>query len=439
MKRCNACDEEFEDKFSFCPVDATPLNSLAAAVAGGGQRSEVRGRRSVDSHPLASQEKLVEVFPAASRREFRLTMIDNSSLLERLAREFRFLVRQLREVWPEVKEDPVGFGRRAVVEGRLRLRATQAAPNSLAAITTALLLVFSTVLVVTLLGNPSKENDLTQLANQDRELGQIVEFLPNPNVPPEGRGVGAESKQGRVGIATGRGEGSAAEPKKSSGGGAGGQRDPLPTEVGKLPQPSEIPAPIPKFPPVQKQALPVAGIDIDPALWRNLPMAVYGDPRSKSTAPSNGPGDGGGMGTANGTGIGEGRGPGFGPGQDGNIGGGPKGLGCCGSGGSNGNHPDDPDHVYPVLQVTERARVLLKPEPQYTEDARRNLVMGTVVLRVVFSRTGEVTNIRALQVLPFGLTEKAIAAARLIRFRPATKDGRPVNVYMQLEYNFNLY
>ena len=34
MKRCKACGEEFEDKFSFCPVDATPLNSLAAAVAG---------------------------------------------------------------------------------------------------------------------------------------------------------------------------------------------------------------------------------------------------------------------------------------------------------------------------------------------------------------------------------------------------------------------
>jgi protein TonB len=66
-------------------------------------------------------------------------------------------------------------------------------------------------------------------------------------------------------------------------------------------------------------------------------------------------------------------------------------------------------------------------------------VTGSVVLRVVFSRSGEVTNIRAVHSLPFGLTERAIAAARLIRFRPATRDGNPVNVYMQLEYNFNLY
>jgi protein TonB len=186
--------------------------------------------------------------------------------------------------------------------------------------------------------------------------------------------------------------------------------------------------------------LPVAGIDIDPALWKNLPMAVYGDPRSKSSTPSGGPGDNGGMGTNAGLGIGEGvRGNGFGPGQDGNIGGDPKGPGCCGPGGSEGGNPDDSDRVYPAAQVSERARVIAKPEPQYTEEARRNAVSGSVVLRVVFSRSGEVTNIRAVQSLPFGLTERAIAAARMIRFRPATKDGRPVNVYMQLEYNFNLY
>jgi len=242
-----------------------------------------------------------------------------------------------------------------------------------------------------------------------------------------------------VGLAGGKGEGSAPEPKKSTGGGSGGDRNPLPAPQGRVPPPSPIPAPIPKFPPVQQQTLPAAGIDIDPALWKNLPMAGYGDPRAKATAPSNGPGDGGGMGMANGTGIGEGSGPGFGPGLDGNIGGDRRGLGGRGPGGSQGNNPEDPDRVYPQAQVTERARVLLKPEPQYTEDARRNLVMGTVVLRVVFSRTGEVTNIRAIHALPFGLTEKAIAAARMIRFHPATKDGRPVNVSMQLEYNFNLY
>jgi hypothetical protein len=44
-----------------------------------------------------------------------------------------------------------------------------------------------------------------------------------------------------------------------------------------------------------------------------------------------------------------------------------------------------------------------------------------------------------LQALPGGLTEAAVRAARAISFVPATKDGKPVSMWMQLEYNFNLY
>jgi TonB family protein len=61
------------------------------------------------------------------------------------------------------------------------------------------------------------------------------------------------------------------------------------------------------------------------------------------------------------------------------------------------------------------------------------------VLRAVFSLNGQVTNIRTVSGLPHGLTERAMAAARQIRFSPATKDGRPVSQYIQIEYNFNLY
>jgi outer membrane biosynthesis protein TonB len=37
------------------------------------------------------------------------------------------------------------------------------------------------------------------------------------------------------------------------------------------------------------------------------------------------------------------------------------------------------------------------------------------------------------------LTEKAIAAARQIRFQPAQKDGRAVSQWITIEYNFNIY
>jgi TonB family protein len=429
MKRCKACGEEFEDKFSFCPVDATPLNSLALA------------NEQAQTHcPLAGEERMpLQMSTTAKRREFHLTMIDNTSLAERLSRELRFLFQQLAQAWPVLKRDPVGFAKDTTVAIGLRLQRALSSPNSAAAIATAMLLMLSLAMILGLSDRLSKNKDVAQPTNPDGEQqAQIVAFLTDPNTVPVGWGVGAGSN-GRVGFRSGKGEGSAPQPKESTGGGGGGDHHEPPAPVGKLPQISEIPAPIPMLPPAHQQTLPAAGIDIDPALWKNLPMAGYGDPRSNSSTPSNGSGDGGGMGTGNGQGVGGGNGGGVGPGNDGNIGGGEKGLGCCGTGGSHGNNPEDHNRVFPMAQVTERARVLAKPEPQYTEDARRNSVMGTVVLRVVFSRNGEVTNIRAIQALPFGLTEKAIAAARLIRFRPATKDGHPVNVYMQLEYNFNLY
>jgi len=124
------------------------------------------------------------------------------------------------------------------------------------------------------------------------------------------------------------------------------------------------------------------------------------------------------------------------------MGTGDKQAGCCGVGGSIGHgssNDDDGRSGFGGGGVLQRARVLSKPEPQYTEDARKNQITGTVVLRVVFASSGEVVQIRAVHTLPFGLTERAIAAARQIRFEPAMRDGRAVSVSMQLEYNFNLY
>lgn len=89
--------------------------------------------------------------------------------------------------------------------------------------------------------------------------------------------------------------------------------------------------------------------------------------------------------------------------------------------------------------VTTRARVTRKPEPQYTDAARSNGVTGSVVLRAIFAADGTVRDIRVVKRLPYGLTERAVAAARQIKFKPATKNGLPVSMYVQLEYNFNLY
>jgi TonB family protein len=90
-------------------------------------------------------------------------------------------------------------------------------------------------------------------------------------------------------------------------------------------------------------------------------------------------------------------------------------------------------------EVDTKVRVLSKPNPSYTDRARANQVSGTVVLRCVFTADGRVRYIHPVVGLPDGLTESAIDAARKIKFIPATKDGRPVSMWMELQYNFNLY
>ena len=130
----------------------------------------------------------------------------------------------------------------------------------------------------------------------------------------------------------------------------------------------------------------------------------------------------GGMGTGEGTGAGPGRGVPTVPG-----------------GGGPGSNPDPVDYTRPFRQneLIKRAMITSKPDPGLTEEARKNRVSGVVRLRAVLNFSGEVTNITVIKGLPDGLTDKALAAARLIKFTPAEKDGRKVSQYVVLEYNFN--
>jgi TonB family protein len=100
---------------------------------------------------------------------------------------------------------------------------------------------------------------------------------------------------------------------------------------------------------------------------------------------------------------------------------------------------DPAKQLFTGKEVQKKVRLGMKPEPSYTEDARKNAVTGTVVLKCVFRSNGSVTDIRLVTGLPYGLSERAIDAARKIKFIPAIKDGKFVSMWMQLEYNFNLY
>jgi TonB family protein len=82
--------------------------------------------------------------------------------------------------------------------------------------------------------------------------------------------------------------------------------------------------------------------------------------------------------------------------------------------------------------------VISKPPVQYTAEARQMKVEGNVVLRVTFLATGQVVVQGVVHGLGHGLDEEARRVAQQIRFRPATRDGRPVDLTTTITITFQL-
>ena len=101
--------------------------------------------------------------------------------------------------------------------------------------------------------------------------------------------------------------------------------------------------------------------------------------------------------------------------------------------------PDPLAKTFTSKEVDSKVRLGFKAEPSYTEEARQHSTTGVVTLKCLFSANGTITNISTVTGLPHGLTERAIAAARKIKFIPAIKDGQFVSQWMTVEFYFNLY
>lgn len=90
-------------------------------------------------------------------------------------------------------------------------------------------------------------------------------------------------------------------------------------------------------------------------------------------------------------------------------------------------------------EVTERARILSRPTPEYTEEARRQQFSGNISVLVILAEDGKVKRILPLRRLLYGLTDQAIAAAQRIKFVPAKLNGKSVSQLVLVEYTFNIF
>jgi periplasmic protein TonB len=180
---------------------------------------------------------------------------------------------------------------------------------------------------------------------------------------------------------------------------------PLPASAGDLPRrahrqfvpPSTTP---PEFKPaLLMEATLVAPVETQP----NPLLTRIGDPFGRDGLPSDGPGSNGGIGAGTAGGVGNRRGPGFGD----HDGGGFEFNGRMGGG-----------VVAPV--------VLHRVDPEFLEEARKAKHQGTVLLTIEVGEDGKPHGIRVVSGLGLGLDEKAIEAVSQWRFKPATRNGRPV-------------
>ncbi len=200
---------------------------------------------------------------------------------------------------------------------------------------------------------------------------------------------------------------------KAGGGGGANNHTLTPTSKGK----------VPKFqwtqftPPQAKIQNPNPKLAMDPSLLGppdlkvlSPNMANFGDPLGKSITDS--------LGNGNGTGIGSGSGGGLGPGSGGGTGGGEFRAGVNGVG--------QPACIY-------------CPNPDYSDEARKAKYQGSVLLDVIVTADGRVLEPRVLKGPGLGLEEKAIAAVRNWKMRPAIgPNGKPVNCRVNIEVVFRL-
>jgi periplasmic protein TonB len=204
------------------------------------------------------------------------------------------------------------------------------------------------------------------------------------------------------------------------GGGGGGSHDILQAPKGRLPKFEDQPI-VPPMVVVNDHPKLAA----DPAIMmpkdiqlpnNNLPN--LGDPRTSVVGPaSNGSGSGAGMGSGSGGGIGSGKGNGYGPGEGGGYGGG----------------------LYHVGGGVSAPQLIFSPDPEFSDEARRAKYQGVCVVSLVVDAQGNPQRVAVVRHLGMGLDEKAVEAVKQYKFKPATLQGKPVPVEVNIEVNFRIY
>ncbi len=447
VKYCSSCDEGFSEKFGFCPNCASQLQAFemnpvdkaaAAAPLIDVPAAEPEAVPDTVSMSAAETESLLEipaeesvvepvegVTAAAASEEFEPGSapieIENADVIENETEEvYAAAPTAAWAAGPTVAAETAGFhdytpGHVSSDDGGYYVTVIQEKNGK----QRNLLLLGSLILIMTVAVGSTIvslfQKDLGVGAiGDERSLAYLLEDVPMPvEEQPE------EKKND----------------DKDGGGGGGGKNDPKPVNQGDLPDqtPNPLRPPDPKVHQSDNFELKMPPPSTQGVMKNEKKYGQWGDPNSRFGELSSGPGSGGGMGTGIGTGAGSGRGTGQGSGVGSGAGSGYGDGYGDGSGGGGGVPPPK------ALGASSPLKILSKPQAKYNDAGRTQGVQGSVRLKVTLLASGQVGSITPVTRLPHGLTEQAIAAARLIKFEPAKQNGIPVSKTVTIDYTFSIY
>ncbi len=99
----------------------------------------------------------------------------------------------------------------------------------------------------------------------------------------------------------------------------------------------------------------------------------------------------------------------------------------------------DGQPVYVVGPGVTPPKGIHMPNPKYSKEARKAKYQGICLLWLIVGTDGRPHDIKVARRLGMGLDENAIEAVQKWKFQPATKDGQPVAVQVNIEVSFRLY
>jgi TonB family protein len=205
--------------------------------------------------------------------------------------------------------------------------------------------------------------------------------------------------------------------KVQGGGGGGGAHEVVEASKGRQPVVAKNQITPPQIIRIDKPKL-----GIEPTEMVKMPdnntLPNFGMSQAPQIAlASQGKGSGSGFGQGSGGGIGAGHGIGGGPGSGGGYGG---GLMSVGGG-------------------VSAPQVIRSIQPEFTDEARQANYQGNCSVQLIVDTEGNPQNVRLVSHLGMGLDEKAIAAVRQYKFRPAMYQGHPVSVQILIDVDFHLH